>query len=86
MTVILVLFTFIAFLLLDHLKTAYDRKRSTVRPQMYVRPVYTTPGFEMLGALAQDGGEIYKKELAKIVAEEAKKPKAKTVAQPTASC
>ena len=53
MTVILVLFTFIFFLLLDHFKTAYDARVHAPRGT-----AYTTPGFEMLGALAQDGGTL----------------------------
>jgi hypothetical protein len=44
------------FLLLDGVKTWHDN-RSRV---MIVKPrgtMFTTPGFEMLGELAQDGGE-----------------------------
>ena len=51
MTVILVLSVFILFLTIDWFKT----KAVTVPHRTYT--VYTTPGFEMLGALAQDGGE-----------------------------
>jgi hypothetical protein len=49
MTVLLVLFTLCLFLGIDALKTHY---------QVHVQcgTMFTTPGFEMLGALAQDGG------------------------------
>ena len=57
MTVILVLFTFILFLTIDALKTRYENRARTVRGTMF-----TTPGFEALGALAQDGGELMKKD------------------------
>jgi len=49
MTVILVLFTLCLFLGIDALKTHYQ-----VRVPHGM--MFTTPGFEMLGALAQDGG------------------------------
>ena len=49
MTVILVLSVFVTFLTIDWFKTKPVRvPRGTC---------YTTPGFEMLGCLAQDGGE-----------------------------
>jgi hypothetical protein len=51
MTVLLVLFTCVLFLSIDYFKTEHA-KAHEVRGTMY-----TTPGFEMLGALAQDGGE-----------------------------
>ena len=47
MVVILVLITFIVFLAIDWLKTAHEVRGTS----------FTTPGFELLGALAQDGGE-----------------------------
>ena len=50
MTVLLVLFFFVLFLLIDWFKTAHDRKLGTLGTTI------TTPGFEALGALAQDGG------------------------------
>ena len=49
MTVLLVLFTLCLFLGIDALKTHYQ-----VRVPHGM--MFTTPGFEMLGALAQDGG------------------------------
>jgi hypothetical protein len=49
MTILLVLGTFIVFLAIDYWKT----KNVRVPKGTY----YTTPGFEMLGCLAQDGGE-----------------------------
>ena len=55
MTVILVLFTFIFFLVVDALKTRYENRVRVARGTRI-----TTPGFEMLGALAQDGGEPVK--------------------------
>lgn len=51
MTVILVLFTCVLFLVID----AFMPKTKNVRVPKGT--TYTTPGFEMLGALAQDGGE-----------------------------
>ena len=51
MTVILVLFTLCLFLGIDAAKTHYDRVRVSHGT------MFTTSGFEMLGALAQDGGE-----------------------------
>jgi len=57
MTVILVLLTFIFFLLLDALIPKRESKVYTLRGTQY-----TTPDFEMLGALAQDGGEPAEKE------------------------
>lgn len=55
MTVILVLLFFIAFLIADHFV-----KPATKDAQVYVMKgtQVTTPGFEMLGALAQDGGTL----------------------------
>jgi hypothetical protein len=50
MTVILVLFTLCLFLGIDALKTHYQ----VLVPR---GTMFTTPGFEMLGAMAQDGGE-----------------------------
>ena len=58
MTVILVLLFAIVFLTVDHFKIAHDRKVVAMR---YRKTVFTTPGFEMLGALAQDGGETVDK-------------------------
>ena len=58
MTVLLLLFTFVLFLVIDHCKTALEHRshdrvyRSEPRGSMF-----TTPGFEALGAFAQDGGE-----------------------------
>jgi hypothetical protein len=51
MVVLLVLFTIILFLSIDAIKT-WDAKR--IRAPRGT--MYTSPGFEMLGALAQDGG------------------------------
>ncbi len=51
MVVILVLGTFVIFLTLDQLITWNDKRVRETRGTMI-----TTPGFEMLGALAQDGG------------------------------
>jgi hypothetical protein len=50
MTVLLVLFTIVFFLVVDHFKT---------RPKTYVVPreAYISPGFEALGALCNDGGK-----------------------------
>ena len=54
MTVLLVLAFFIFFLAVDWFKTHPVRLPSGT--------MFTTPGFEMLGALAQDGGEKVKKD------------------------
>ena len=53
MVVLLVLFTIILFLGIDYFKT-----RHVFEPR---GTMYTSPGFEMLGALAQDGGEKIEK-------------------------
>ena len=58
MVVILVLGTFIFFLGVDHLKTWNDKRIRAPRGTMI-----TTAGFEMLGALAQDGGVPYKEQV-----------------------
>jgi hypothetical protein len=58
MTVLLVLFTFCFFLLVDYLHTNTGEIRSFVPKGTMI----TTPGFEMLGALAQDGGEPVKED------------------------
>ena len=52
MTVILVLLTIGLFLGIDSVRTWNANRIRAPRGTMY-----TTPGFEMLGALAQDGGE-----------------------------
>ena len=52
MTVILVLFTLCLFLGIDAAKTWYENRTTLPTGTMF-----TTPGFEMLGALAQDGGD-----------------------------
>jgi len=62
MTVLLILFTFVLFLLIDHFKTTYEIWRQALYRQQSRRGMFTTPGFEMLGALAQDGGEPVKPE------------------------
>ena len=54
MTVILVLGTFILFLTLDYVKTRCESRQKTF---VLKGTSITTSGFEMLGALAQDGGE-----------------------------
>ena len=50
MTVLLVLFTLCLFLGIDAAKTHYQAR-------VPHGTMFTTPGFEMLGALAQDGGD-----------------------------
>lgn len=55
MVVILVLGTFIVFLAIDVLLPLTKNVRVPKGTH------YTTPGFEMLGALAQDGGEKIEK-------------------------
>jgi hypothetical protein len=55
MTVILVLITFVWFLVMDAVITPiFIKPYKSKNEGTYV----TTPGFEMLGALAQDGGEL----------------------------
>lgn len=54
MTVLLVLLTFVVFLVIDWCMPKEASKTFVLRGTQY-----TTPGFEMLGALAQDGGEKY---------------------------
>ena len=65
MTVILVLLFCVAFLIADTMKTRLEARhlRGTT---------YTTPGFEMLGALAQDGGSTIESEAAETEAVMAK--------------
>ena len=58
MVVILVLFTLVFFLGVDHLKTWNDNRVRAPRGTMY-----TSPGFEALGALAQDGGVPYREQV-----------------------
>jgi hypothetical protein len=58
MVVILVLFTLVFFLGVDHLKTWNDNRVRTPRGTMI-----TTHGFEMLGALSQDGGQPYREQV-----------------------
>ena len=53
MTVILVLLMFVLFILMDHFVKAIPVKTYVVRRGT----MFTTSGFEMLGSLAQDGGE-----------------------------
>ena len=55
MTVILVLGTIVVFLAIDALKSTTKNVRVPKGTH------YTTPGFEMLGCLAQDGGEKVEK-------------------------
>ncbi len=57
MTVILVLAFLVAFLTIDAVKTHYENRVRVPRGTMI-----TSPDFEMLGALAQDGGERLKEE------------------------
>ncbi len=54
MTILLVLAFFIFFLAVDWFKTHPIHLPSGT--------IFTTPGFEALGALAQDGGEKVKKD------------------------
>lgn len=53
MTVILVLSVFILFLTIDWFKT----RPSCQDVRVFRGTMHTTQGFEMLGCLAQDGGE-----------------------------
>jgi hypothetical protein len=53
MTVLFMLLTFGFFLTIDYIRKV-KAQRALCGTQ------YTTPGFEMLGALAQDGGELVK--------------------------
>jgi hypothetical protein len=53
MTVILVLLFFVVFLAADHFMKAAPKQTYVPRGT-----TFTTPGFEMLGALAQDGGTL----------------------------
>jgi hypothetical protein len=53
MTVILVLLFFVAFLLADYLMKPAPAQTYVMRGT-----TITSPGFEMLGALAQDGGTL----------------------------
>lgn len=57
MTVILVLFTFTFFLLLDH----FTSNKKTAKTFIMKGTTITTHGFEALGALAQDGGKPVEK-------------------------
>ena len=60
MTVILVLLFLATFLTIDYAKTQYEhRKLDTLYRSEWRGTMFTTPGFEMLGALAQDGGIPY---------------------------
>jgi hypothetical protein len=59
MTVLLVLFVFVLFLSIDSFKTWYENRVPATRGT-----TITTPGFEMLGALAQDGGSTLESEAA----------------------
>ena len=60
MTVILVLLFLATFLTIDYVKTQYEhRKLDTLYRSERRGTMFTTPGFEMLGALAQDGGIPY---------------------------
>jgi hypothetical protein len=52
MTVILVLSVFVVFLTIDYFMPKVKNAAYVLRGTMH-----TTQGFEMLGALAQDGGE-----------------------------
>jgi len=56
MTVILVLFTICMFLGIDALRTWSSKRAALPKGTMF-----TTPGFEMLGCLAQDGGKPVEK-------------------------
>ena len=49
MTILLMLLLFGVFLTIDAIKSA--------KPKVERGTMYTTPGFEFLGALAQDGGK-----------------------------
>lgn len=52
MVVLLVLFTIVLFLSIDYFKTRYEARARVPKGTMI-----TSPGFEMLGCLAQDGGQ-----------------------------
>ena len=56
MTVLLVLFMFAVFISIDYVRTYKAHALPVVKGTTIM-----TPGFEMLGALAQDGGEKIKK-------------------------
>ena len=60
MTVILVLLFLATFLTIDYVKTQYEhRKLDTLYRSERRGTMFIAPGFEMLGALAQDGGTPY---------------------------
>ena len=63
MTVLLVLLMFAIFLTIDFVKEAYaHRKLDTLYRSEERGTMITTPGFELLGALAQDGPAVEKTE------------------------
>jgi hypothetical protein len=55
MTVLLVLLIFALFIGIDYLKSRVESRVSRI--EMPLGTCYTTPGFEMLGCLSQDGGD-----------------------------
>jgi hypothetical protein len=63
-TVLLVLLFFALFLTIDFVKTAYDhRKLDALYRSTSHGTMITTPGFELLGCLAQDGPTVEEPEV-----------------------
>jgi len=63
MVVLLVLLFFAVFITIDYLKTMHRHLRLDAQYRSRVHgTMYTTPGYEALGALAQDGPSIDKSE------------------------
>ena len=63
-TVLLVLLFFTLFLTIDFVKTAYGhRKLDALYRSTSHGTMITSPGFEMLGALAQDGPTVEEPEV-----------------------
>jgi len=56
MTILLVLSTLVTFLIIDWCRTAAEEQRRAFAFQKVRGTYITSPGFECLGALAQDGG------------------------------
>jgi hypothetical protein len=61
MTVIFMLLMFGLFLGIDAARTNADTRRARHAEDFRIATGYTTPGYEFLGALAQDGGKPIKK-------------------------
>ena len=63
MAILLMILLFAVFIVIDFARTRYVTVQGAGMNQRDAGTQYTTPGYEFLGALAQDGGDPIERDL-----------------------